>query len=112
MPRKTECSCEKCKECCTREAGWFLPEEVPLAAQYLSLSEADFIEQFCKKHDLDGKGIALSPKAKPNSTECIFLENGLCKIHEVKPYECRKVFACEPARRHSRIREFLIKEWT
>jgi len=25
---------------------------------------------------------------------CVFLENERCKIHEVKPYECKNAFAC------------------
>jgi len=111
MPKKTDCTCAKCQECCTREAGWFLPEEIPLAAKMLELTEESFIAKYCQQHNLNGKGIALSPKSKENSTICIFFENGLCKIHAAKPYECRKVFACEAPRKHKRTRELVAKKW-
>lgn len=110
MPRKKECSCEACQECCTREAGWFVPEEIKPAADFLGLSEDEFVEQYCQKHDL-GHTFALSPKAKEDTTICVFFEKGLCKIHEVKPYECRKAFGCESDRRHTRMRELIIKQW-
>ena len=108
--KKRECDCEKCRECCTREPGWFLPEEIPETARYLGLSEAIFIETYCQKHPLEN-AIALSPKHHPHSTACIFFEGGKCRIHPVKPFECAKVFACEPERRHRRTRALVARKW-
>ena len=109
--KKQGCSCEKCKECCTREPGWFIPDEVPIVAQRLGLSEQEFIQKFCNEH-IEDDVYSVSPKHKPNSTECVFLnEKGLCAIHDVKPYECRKVFGCEGIHRHQNIREIIKKMW-
>lgn len=105
------CSCEKCRECCTREPGWFLPNEVKISAAFMGISEKDFIKNFCEGH-LDDNIRVISPARKPNSRECIFLNKaGLCEIHEVKPHECRKVYGCEGLSRHRRIREMIKREW-
>lgn len=112
MPSKKHgCACEKCKECCKRESGWFLPDEVEIAAKYLKLPREKFVKQYCKEH-FENDVFALSPKTKSHSTECIFLDaKGLCKIHPIKPYECRKVYGCEPVGRHRRIREIIKNQW-
>lgn len=84
-----------------------MPDEVPVAAKYLGLSEREFVQGYCAEHVENGV-YALSPKQKSNSTECIFLnKEKLCAIHDVKPYECRKVFGCEGPRRHQTIREII-----
>ncbi|MFA4875601.1 MAG: YkgJ family cysteine cluster protein [bacterium] len=105
------CSCPACRECCKREPGWFVPEEIAPAARFLKLSEADFVARFCEEHDEDGV-LALSPARKPGKSECVFLKRGgLCEIHEVKPYECRKVYGCEGEARHRRLREIIKRMW-
>ncbi|MFH1830009.1 MAG: YkgJ family cysteine cluster protein [Pseudomonadota bacterium] len=109
--KRTGCSCKKCQECCRREPGWFVPEEVPIAAMFLNFTESDFISRFCEEHAEDG-ALAISPARKPEKTECVFLnQKGLCDIHPVKPYECRKVFGCDTASRHKRIREMIKRRW-
>lgn len=105
------CTCEKCQECCRREPGWFIPEEVPQAAKYLGVNEKEFIKKFCVEHYEDNI-YALSPTTKPKSTECIFLNlEGLCDIQPVKPYECRKIYGCEGPHRHRRMREIIKRMW-
>ncbi|HPQ81536.1 MAG TPA: YkgJ family cysteine cluster protein [bacterium] len=109
--KKQGCSCEKCRECCRREPGWFLPGEIAPAATFLNLTETEFVRKFCKEH-IEGGIAALSPAVKPGTTECIFLKrDGLCGIHPVKPHECRKVMGCEGPNRHRRIREIIRKQW-
>lgn len=112
MPSKRHgCACPACQECCRREPGWFVPQEVPQAAAYLNLAEQEFIAEYCAGHE-SGGAIALSPAQKPGRGECVFLtKDGLCQIHEVKPFECRKVFGCEAASRHRRIREIIAEMW-
>ncbi|MFH0799506.1 MAG: YkgJ family cysteine cluster protein [Pseudomonadota bacterium] len=109
--RKKGCSCEKCRECCRREPGWFLPDEIGVAAKFLKLSEKEFVAKYCAEHLEDGI-LALSPVQKPKSKACIFLNaKGLCDIHPVKPHECRKVYGCQGPSRHRRIREIIKREW-
>lgn len=109
--KRRGCTCSLCKECCTREPGWFLPNEVDDAAVFMGLPRADFIAKFCKEH-MEDDVIVISPAQKPRSTSCIFLDSdGLCKIHEVKPYECKKVFGCGRESRHQNIREIIKRYW-
>jgi len=111
MTKKQGCTCEKCTECCTREPGWFMPDEVAVAASFLNLSEQEFIAKFCSEH-LEDDVLAISPAQKPKSTECVFLNSKKeCDIHEVKPYECRKVYGCEGITRHRKIREIIKRRW-
>ncbi len=105
------CSCEKCRECCRRESGWFVPGEIAPAARFLGLDEKEFVSRFCEEHHEDGV-LALSPVRKPGKGECVFLSReGDCTIHAVKPYECRKVYGCEGESRHRRIREIIKRMW-
>jgi Fe-S-cluster containining protein len=111
MSKHEGCSCERCQECCRREPGWFAPSEIGLAARFEGLPETEFIAQFLAEQDAGG-AVALSPARKPGSTECVFLTpEGLCAIHPVKPYECRKVFGCEGPARHRRLREIIKRMW-
>lgn len=98
-------------ECCKREPGWFVPEEIPVAAEYLKISEKEFMEKYCAEHFEDGVR-ALSPARKKGKTECVFLDKkGLCEIHPVKPYECRKVYGCGGKSRHKRLRDIIKRMW-
>lgn len=108
---KQGCSCEKCRECCRREPGWFLPEEIDPAAAFLGLTREAFIARYCAEHAA-GSALALSPAQTPGTTACVFLgRDGLCAIHPVKPHECRKVYGCEAPSRHRRIREIIARKW-
>jgi len=117
---KEGCSCPACRECCSRDPGWFIPEDIPTAAQYKGLTEQEFVAGFCTEHRMGDiralspatKSSAGKPATRPRSTVCIFLNrNGLCDIHPVKPYECRKVYGCAPDYRHKRVREIITKMW-
>lgn len=110
-PKKQGCSCEACQECCRREPGWFLPGEIDVAAAFLKMGRSAFVEQYCAEH-LKDEALVLSPRQKNGKTECVFLnKKGLCDIHPVKPYECRKVMGCQGPSRHLRIREIIRRQW-
>ncbi len=105
------CTCKKCIECCTRDPGWFFPDEIELAANFLNVTEPEFIRDYCTEH-FEHNIYTLSPKKKTNKKECIFLsKDKQCNIHEVKPYECRKVYGCESESRHRRIRDIIKGKW-
>lgn len=108
MSKRDGCDCTLCRELCSNEPGWFLPEEIAVAAEYMGISQDEFISSYLEEHSVDGV-IALSPRMEAGA--CIFLEDGHCRIHAVKPYECRKVYGCEGPRRHKRIREIIINRW-
>ncbi|OQA62352.1 MAG: Flagellin N-methylase [bacterium ADurb.Bin270] len=105
------CKCPECVECCERDPGWFMPDEVAIAAQYLGLNENEFIEKYCTEHIYDGTR-TLSPAMKNGGSSCIFLNRDKeCSIHEVKPFECKKVYGCGANHRHKRLREMISKNW-
>ena len=104
--KKTGCDCLKCQSLCRHEPGWFLPEEIDPVAQFLGLTLDEFSQKYCNVHSL-----CLSPKYLTREKRCLFFLVGHCRIHDVKPYECRKVYGCESPRRHKRIREMIRRQW-
>lgn len=88
-----------------------MPDEIAAVAAFFNLTEPEFIREYCKEH-LEDDTYALSPAQKPGTTECIFLnEKKECAIHDIKPYECRKVFGCEGITRHTKMRDIIKKRW-
>ncbi len=105
----TDCSCAKCVECCERRPGWFKPGEAERAAELLNLTLQDFFDQYLVIDYWVGTEeniLLLQPRQIGNSRKrlnftdafrespCIFLEQGLCKIHEAKPFECKATMGC------------------
>jgi len=89
-----------------------MPDEIKTAANFLGIAESEFIKEYCEEH-FENNSMAISPARKHPNGECIFLKNNnKCAIHPVKPYECRKVYGCEPQHRHQRIRDIILKRWT
>lgn len=105
-PATEDCSCDECVGYCERP-GWFLPDEVRVAAEYLGLSLREMFERYLVVDwwgggsDIDHHVGILAP-GKPSETGrvasigfvrgegCVFLnEDGKCSIHAVKPHECR-----------------------
>ena len=96
-----ECSCDKCVAACKKKPGWFLPEEVKPAADSLGLTEKEFFDRYLAVDYFLGEEekSVISPATKTMNPgdvfpfnpigECIFLEDGKCKIHSEKPYECK-----------------------
>mgnify|MGYP001593771831 CR=1 FL=1 len=79
-------ACQRCNECCKKPGFVYLQKEEPeKIAVRLGLSEFDFINQFCELEDR--RKLVL----KKNTDEsCIFLAAEGCKIHSVKPMQCRE----------------------
>lgn len=97
----SECSCKTCQDGCTHKPGWFLPGEAEKAAEYLNLTLKEFFDEFMGVDwlvSLPADIYILAPSLtwwEPGQMypsdprgRCIFYEDGLCKIHPVKPYEC------------------------
>lgn len=95
------CQCGICQSACTHKPGWFKPGEAEKAAELLGMSLQDFFDKYLAV-DFWGDGkervFLLSPAIKGEKTggmtpydprgECIFYVNGLCGIHDAKPFEC------------------------
>lgn len=119
MTPETPCACYKCNGACSVKPGWFTPDEIPVLAQNMGLTE----EELFKKHlQIDywygseggtstGKDVfVLAPAANGRASgdfyplnprgQCVFFDAsakcGSCTIHtKGKPYECAKAMPCE-----------------
>ena len=60
--------------------------EITGIASFLGVSEQDFVEGFTRIRD---NRTGLSLRDKEGTTECIMLDGDRCRIHEVKPLQCR-----------------------
>jgi Fe-S-cluster containining protein len=78
--------CVRWTECCRWPGQVRLTDsEISALANFLSLSEFDFIQRHTKLR-ADRRGLAL--QEKPGG-ECIFLEGRDCTVQSVKPQQCR-----------------------
>ena len=84
--------CSKCGNCCTHGSGFLIKEDVPRIAKFLGLTEAD-LKQHCLQeleifHTRMLKPLTIKNK-KPYGTCIFFNRDEGCKIHAVKPFQCR-----------------------
>ena len=78
--------CQRCSACCRWPGQVRLQDtEVSRLAKFLGILEYDFIQRYTRLR-ADRKGLAL--EEKPNG-ECIFLDGRECRVHSVKPTQCR-----------------------
>lgn len=105
MP-KTECACETCTSGCSRTPGWFLPGEAEATAKLLGIDLPELFARFLVAEFWIGEDeniLTLSPRKlgqdggrKATYGEgfsrgvCVFFENGSCRIHAAKPFECSR----------------------
>lgn len=78
--------CQRCTACC-RWPGQvrISPEEIAHAAEFLGITNHEFIQRYT---ELNRNRSGLVLRNKPNE-ECLFLEGNECRIHRVKPRQCR-----------------------
>lgn len=110
---KTECNCKKCNACCLNIPGIPTPSEIVEQAKFLKLSVKKYLETYCISGYRDFSDTENYIFAYParrgfegkkenwgyplGSGPCTFYNEKLgCKIHSVKPLECRKSFGCKP----------------
>lgn len=78
-----EFNCTCCGNCC-REEGVvnFSMSEITKAAEYIGMSEKDFVIRYMEK---SGKGYI---HVVDSGGSCAFLKDGKCVINAVKPAQC------------------------
>ena len=131
------CRCELCVSACRRDPGRLVPADIEPLARLLGLTPAELLARHLVLRPLPGPegGYALAPvKGKahrllvdpgtvvPSYYEgedgwCVFLaENGECRVHAAKPFECRAYSGCRntflgrPYRRKE-VEEYFRKRW-
>lgn len=97
-------TCRYCQDGCTLKPGWFLPGEAEKAAEFVSMTLLEFFRAYLAVDWWEGGDepdiFLLSPGIEsgapgtefpgdPRGT-CVFYENERCRIHPVKPHECRE----------------------
>ncbi len=78
-------TCKCCGHCCHGESTVSMTLEEQLRiADYLSMEAEEFVSKYCVR-----KGKRMEMKIVDG--HCIFYgEDGLCRIHPVKPFHCRR----------------------
>jgi len=82
---KVEYVCQRCNACCRWPGDVRVDEdEIARIAGFLGIGERDFIARYTRlRRDRGGLSIA-----ERDNHECLMLEDGGCRIHEVKPRQC------------------------
>ncbi len=83
--KKKVFECAQCGHCCHGVATVALTRKEQVAvANYLAIGEEELFERYLKRN---GKRVEMQVV----DGHCIFYgEDGLCKIHPVKPFHCRR----------------------
>lgn len=126
------CSCIQCVSACRNDPGRLVPADLPALASLLNITVVELSIKYLVKIPFRGKeGIyALAPVklkgkrllAAPGTIvpayytsekgTCIFLdENGLCTVHEAKPFECSAYMGCRNTFMGRQYREKQVEEY-
>lgn len=85
--------CSKCGNCCSYSSGALFDADIPRIAEFLKITKKalkeEYLEEVEKFNTLRLRPKLIRQKDRPHG-RCVFLEdNNHCRIHEVKPTECR-----------------------
>lgn len=86
---KAKFKCKRCGGCCRQRGDIILsPSDVILICRYLDVSVEELMQRYLKIQNFNGIKIPVIKDKGDSERTCIFLENGACKIHKVKPIAC------------------------
>ena len=131
------CSCPRCVSACKNDPGRLVPDDLPALAALLNLTVDELIISCLVKIPLSEKNsiYALAPAkrkgkrflAQPGTVipdyytkehgTCIFLdENGMCSVHEAKPFECGAYMGCRHTfmgrpYKEKQVEEYFYSRW-
>jgi Fe-S-cluster containining protein len=93
------CRCDACENSCNFGSGAFSDGEVEKLAAFLGISEKETREKYLEEIERFGT-TRLKPKLERKEGmpygKCTFYDKGAgCKIHEVKPLECKISMGCK-----------------
>jgi len=91
--------CKKCGACCKHASGFLIGDDLKRIAKYFDMSEETAKQQFMEELDFYSKKF-MKPKTMKHKSgqtgQCIFLgDKNECKIHDVKPLQCRIGIGCQ-----------------
>ena len=119
-----ECKCNRCKNACKNKPGWFIPEQIPKLLEYFSVLNIRelFKNGFAIDWWVDDNDdiLVLAPQIIGNSNieypknphgVCVFYKNGICSIHNIKPFECYEYMHSDENRTIEDRKEKIKEEW-
>lgn len=83
--------CKQCGHCCSHGSGFLINNDTKNIAEFLGMTKKELKENYLEEKELFNTKL-LRPKLKKEDKpygECIFLNNKKCKIHKVKPLQCK-----------------------
>ena len=132
------CSCDECISACKNDPGRLVPDDLPKLSKFLSIDISTLEKEYLVRIPITYNGTtvhALAPAkrkgkrfvAEPGTTAkdyytdeegvCIFLDDqGMCGVHEAKPFECDAYMGCKNTflgrpYRERQVEEFFFKRW-
>src|SRR3989344_7566820 len=93
------CQCSSCSHGCKFGSGALAGEDSKNISKFLKISEEELKNNFLEEKELFNKKI-LKPRLEREKNKvhgkCVFYDGqNRCKIHEVKPLECKKSIQCK-----------------
>lgn len=89
---RTECSCEKCRSACMKVpcigTPWDMLRIMESSKENIGKVSLTINAAPWEGELTDSPVIMVAPKTNEDGS-CVFLENGMCSIHEIKPIEGR-----------------------
>lgn len=123
LPEPVECSCEHCINACKAFPGIMSLLDIKDISSYFACSPVYFFRQHVAVMELTCGLVPISAAvgAPPGEIfvpktgyrqQCHFLTSaGLCRIHSVKPLECRLSQPCKEPPGSSTLRKAMIQKW-
>ncbi len=93
------CSCNSCRSGCRHGSGSLAEGDIKNISKFLKITEEELKSRFLEEKELFNKRI-LKPRLVKNENkpygQCVFYdEKEGCRIHDVKPLECKTSIQCK-----------------
>lgn len=86
-------SCKQCGHCCSYGSGCLAEGDLQKIAAYMEVTEQELVDKYLEEVEIFHTKM-LRPKHEKPFGNCIFLEDDKCKIHGVKPLQCKVGSPC------------------
>jgi len=88
-------NCTKCGACCRGATSdnlvFIFPWDIEPILKKLGVNTVEFTNEYCNSNRLETNlGIISLHVLKHDKNSCIFLDNNICVIYDVRPTQCRK----------------------
>lgn len=93
------CKCNACEIGCKYGSGTLINEDISKIAEFLAVSEDVLKREFLEEIEKFNTKLLRPKLIRKNNPygKCIFFDEKIgCKIHEVKPLECKISMGCKP----------------